>query len=221
MVIMLQLLDSNELKFQFSFKIKIVENVFGNNGDIWVGYIQSLCWQVYNVENLCFFCEINYELEVMMMFCNGYLIGGWCGCMSGISFNYMFNGCFDLFLCSWNWVIVIIGLDCENWVLVLCLWYCILEDCKDDNNLDIEDYMGCGDVILIWNCNGYEVLLMVCYLLCGGDCLYGVVQFDYGFLISNLLCGYVQVFDGYGESMIDYNYKVIYVGVGVLLLEWY
>jgi phospholipase A1 len=32
--------------------------------------------------------------------------------------------------------------------------------------------------------------------------------------------GYLQIFDGYGESRIDYNHRVSRVGVGILLADW-
>jgi hypothetical protein len=33
--------------------------------------------------------------------------------------------------------------------------------------------------------------------------------------------GYMELFKGYGESMIDYNHNATYLGVGVSLLDWY
>ena len=75
--------------------------------------------------------------------------------------------------------------------------------------------MGRGDATLTWNRNGHEVSLMARHSLRTGSRSHGALQLDYGFPISNLLRGHVQVFDGYGESLIDYNHKATYVGVGV------
>ncbi|MDX3932822.1 MAG: phospholipase A [Stenotrophomonas sp.] len=216
-----QLLDSNELKFQLSFKTKIVENLFGDNGDIWAGYTQSSRWQAYNADNSRPFRETNYEPEVMAVFRNGYSIGGWRGRMSAIGINHQSNGRADPFSRSWNRVIVSVGLDRENWALTLRPWYRLPESRSDDNNPDIEDYMGRGDATLVWNRNGHEIALMGRHSLRSGDRSHGALQLDYGFPISNLLRGHVQVFDGYGESMIDYNHKATYIGVGVSLLEWF
>jgi phospholipase A1 len=33
--------------------------------------------------------------------------------------------------------------------------------------------------------------------------------------------GYVQVFSGYGESMVDYNWKQTTVGAGISLADWF
>ncbi|WP_312319162.1 phospholipase A [Stenotrophomonas sp.] len=216
-----QQLDSNELKFQLSFKTKVWENVFGDNGDLWAGYTQSSRWQAYNADNSRPFRETNYEPEVMMMFRTGYSIGGWRGRMAGLSLTHQSNGRADPLSRSWNRVILNVGLDRENWALVLRPWYRLPEDREDDNNPDIEDYMGRGDAVLTWNRNGHEVSLLARHSLRGGDRSHGALQLDYGFPISNLLRGHIQVFDGYGESMIDYNHKATYVGVGVSLLEWY
>lgn len=216
-----QQLDSTELKFQLSFKTKLAEDVFGDNGDIWMGYTQSSRWQAYNSEQSRPFRETNYEPEVMLLFRNNYSIGGWRGRMSGISLDHMSNGRSDPFSRSWNRVILNVGLDRENWALVLRPWFRIKEEASDDNNPDIEDYMGRGDATLVWNHGGHEVALMARHSLRGGDRSHGALQLDWGFPINNLLRGHVQVFDGYGESMIDYNHRATYIGVGVSLLEWY
>ncbi|MCI2245964.1 phospholipase A [Xanthomonas sp. PPL568] len=214
-------LDSVEAKFQLSFKTKIVENIFGDNGDLWGGYTQSSRWQVYNSEQSRPFRETNYEPEVMLVFRNNYSLFGWKGRMTGIQLTHQSNGRSDPLSRSWNRAMLNIGLDRDNWALVLRPWYRIPESRKQDNNPDIEDYMGRGDATLIYNRNGHEVALMARHSLRGGDRSHGAVQLDWGFPISNLLRGHVQVFDGYGESMIDYNHRATYVGVGISLLEWF
>jgi len=214
-------LDSVEAKFQLSFKTKIVENLFGDNGDIWGGYTQSSRWQVYNADISRPFRETNYEPEVMLVFRNNYSIGGWKGRMTGIQLTHQSNGRSDPLSRSWNRVIFNFGLDRDNWALTVRPWYRIHEDAEDDNNADIEDYVGRADATLVYNRGGHEVALMARHSLRSGDRSHGALQLDWGFPINNLLRGHVQVFDGYGESLIDYNHRATYIGLGISLLEWY
>lgn len=216
-----QVLDSTELKFQLSFKTKVWENIFGDNGDLWAGYTQSSRWQAYNAEDSRPFRETNYEPELMLVFRNNYSFAGWHGRMAAIGLDHQSNGRSDPLSRSWNRVILNFGFDRDNWAFVVRPWYRIPESRSDDNNPDIEDYMGRMDATLIWNKDGHEVSLMGRHSLRSGDRSHGALQLDWGFPISNLLRGHVQVFDGYGESMIDYNHRATYVGVGISLLEWF
>lgn len=216
-----QILESTELKFQLSFKTKLAENLFDDNGDVWMGYTQSSRWQAYNGEDSRPFRETNYEPEVMLAFRNNYSLLGWKGRMTAVHFNHQSNGRSDPLSRSWNRVILNIGLDRENWALTLRPWWRLKEEAGEDNNRDIADYMGRGDATLTWNKDGHELSLMARHTLRSGDRSRGAVQLDYGFPISRQLRGHVQVFDGYGESLIDYNHKATYVGLGLSLLEWF
>ena len=217
----LQQLDDLEAKFQISFKTKLVENLFGDNGDIWAGYTQSSRWQAYNAGLSRPFRETNYEPEVMLVVRNNYSVLGWKGRMMGVGLNHQSNGRSDPFSRSWNRVIFSAGLDRENWVLVLRPWLRVGENAGEDNNPDIEDFIGRGDALLVYNRNGHELALTGRHSLRGGDRSHGSLQLDWGFPINNLLRGHVQVFDGYGESMIDYNHRATYIGLGFALLEWF
>ncbi|WP_425487562.1 phospholipase A [Marilutibacter spongiae] len=214
-------LDALEAKFQLSFKMKAWENIFGDNGDLWLGYTQSSRWQVYNSDISRPFRETNYEPEVTLMFRNNYSFLGWNGRMAGISLNHQSNGRADPISRSWNRVIGTVGLDRDNWSLVLRPWWRVDEDAADDNNADIEDYIGRGDATLVHVRGGHQLSLTARHSLRSGDRSHGSLQFDWGFPIHNNLRGHLQVFDGYGESMIDYNHRATYIGLGVSMLEWY
>ncbi|RPD85899.1 phospholipase [Luteimonas sp. 100069] len=216
-----QVLDSVETKFQLSFKTKAVENLFGSNGDIWMGYTQSSRWQTYNGDESRPFRETNYEPEVLAVFRTGYgLPGGWRGRMVGVGINHQSNGRGDPLSRSWNRVMFNVGFDRENWALMVRPWVRI-SDGNEDDNPDISEYMGRGDMTLTHVRNGHEFSLMGRHTLRGGDRSRGAAQFDWGFPIHRNFRGHLQVFSGYGESLIDYNHKATYVGLGISLLEWF
>ncbi|MGH8074378.1 MAG: phospholipase A [Lysobacter sp.] len=213
-------LSDVEAKFQLSFKTKAVENLFGDNGDIWMGYTQTSRWQVYNSENSRPFRETNYEPEVMLVFRNGYSLGDWRGRMLGIGINHQSNGRADPLSRSWNRVVVNVGLDRDNWALMLRPWWRI-SDGDEDENPGIENYIGRGDATLVYTRGGHEFSLMARHSLRGGEDSHGAVRLDWGFPLTRTLRGHLQVFDGYGESLIDYDHRATYVGLGVSLLEWF
>ncbi|ENV08442.1 hypothetical protein F966_03116 [Acinetobacter higginsii] len=216
-----QELTSSEAKFQLSFKTKAWENIFGNNGDLWLGYTQSSRWQVYNSEESRPFRETNYEPEASLMFRTNYEILGLNARLLGVTLNHQSNGRSDPLSRSWNRVIFNLGFEKDNFALMLRPWYRVEEDAKDDNNPDIKDYIGRGDLTAFYRKGNNDFSLMLRHSLKGGDRSHSAVQFDWAFPIKDKLRGHFQIFDGYGESLIDYNHRATYVGLGVSLMNWY
>lgn len=214
-------LDDTEAKFQLSFKTKVAENLFGDNGDLWTAYTQSSRWQVYNGEESRPFRETNYEPEVMLVFRNNYSLLGWRGRLLGMGINHQSNGRADPISRSWNRVVFNIGLDRDDWALTLRPWWRIPDGRNEDENPGIEDYVGRGDATLVRRWKGHEFAVMGRHSLRSGEHSRGAMQFDWGFPITRSFRGHLQVFDGYGESLIDYNHRATYMGLGISLLEWY
>lgn len=213
--------DDNETKFQLSLKAKIVEGVFGSYGDVWAGYTQTSRWQILNSDNSRPFRETNYEPEVSLILPTNYNFFGLNGRLFGLTLNHQSNGRSSPLSRSWNRAIINIGLERENWVIMLRPWYRIPETKSDDDNPDISNFMGRGDLQITRKWNNHEFSLMLRHSLKGGENSHGSAQFDWSFPIKNNLRGFAQVFNGYGESMIDYNHHSTYFGLGISLLNWY
>ncbi|GAA0259489.1 phospholipase A [Rhodanobacter caeni] len=216
-----QQLDNMEAKFQLSLKTKVWQGVFGDAGDLWVGYTQSSRWQVYNARLSRPFRETDYEPEAMLMFNTHYQALGWTGRILGIGVDHQSNGRGNPLSRSWNRVIGNIGFEREGWTVMLRPWWRIPESRSDDNNPDISDYMGRGEMQIVHEANGQEFGLMLRHSLRGGDRSHGAARFTWTFPMAGNLRGYAEIFHGYGESLIDYNHKATYLGLGISLLDWY
>lgn len=216
-----QNLTSTEAKFQLSLKTKAVENILGDNGDLWLGYTQSSRWQVYNSEESRPFRETNYEPEASLIFRTNYDLLGLNWRMLGLTINHQSNGRSDPLSRSWNRVMLNLGFEKDNFALMVRPWYRFEEKREDDNNPEIKNYIGRGDMTAFYRYKEHDFSLMLRHTLKGGDENRGAVQFDWSFPISGRLRGQFQLFDGYGESLIDYNHRATYVGLGVSLMNWF
>lgn len=214
-------LDNMEAKFQLSLKTKVWQGVFGDAGDLWLGYTQSSRWQVYNDNLSRPFRETNYEPEAMLVFDTHYEVLGWTGRLLGIGVNHQSNGRSNPLSRSWNRVIADVGFERDGWTVMLRPWWRVPEGGVDDNNPDISDYVGRGEMQIVREWNGHEFGLLLRHSFRGGSRSHGAGQFSWSFPIAGNLRGYMELFKGYGESMIDYNHNATYLGLGVSLLDWY
>ncbi len=211
-------LQKHEAKFQISFKTKLVQGVLAGHGDLWGGYTQTSRWQVYNGGLSRPFRETNYEPEVMLVFGTDVPLFGWDLRMLGVGFNHQSNGRGKPLSRSWNRIIGRIGLERPGWTIMYRPWVRVSEDAASDDNPDIIDYLGHGDLRVVHEWRQHEFSLMLRQNFSTG---YGARRFTWSFPLKRGIRGYLELFNGYGESLIDYNHEATYFGLGVTLLNWY
>ena len=85
---------------------------------------------------------------------------------------------------------------------------------------DITKYIGRGDVNVIYTRNGSVYSLIASHNLDVGSNIRGNLTFSWSYPIKGNLKGYLQASHGYGETLIDYNYRQTTVGIGISLVEW-
>ena len=83
---------------------------------------------------------------------------------------------------------------------------------------DIADYMGHFEFTTVYTKRNHEFSLMLRNNLKSDN--KGAVQLDWSFPAWGRLRGYAQYFNGYGESLVDYNQHVERFGVGILLTDF-
>jgi len=194
-----------EVKFQFSAKVNLAEGLFGDTGDLYFAYTQRSWWQAYNTDASSPFRESNYEPELFMNFDNAWRAMGWTNVRNRLALNHLSNGRSGPLSRSWNRVYVESIFQRGDWAFSLAPHWRIPESKSEDDNPDIERYMGYGDVTLARRLGDSELSL-----LWRGNPSAGNMgtQVDYSWpLFNGNIRGHVQYYYGYGESMIDYDHR--------------
>jgi phospholipase A1/A2 len=211
-------LENQEIKFQLSFQTKMGDDLVGGNGDLWFGYTQLSYWQLFNSAVSAPFRETNYEPEVYFSWLSGYDLGGLKLRAANLGLVHQSNGRAEPLSRSWNRVFADFQLVRGDFALSFKPWLRIKEDPQEDNNPGITDYLGNYELRLLYHWRGQVFSFMGRNLL-DSDGRYNA-ELAWSFPITGKLRGMVQWYNGYGESLIDYNYKMNRLGVGVMLTDW-
>ena len=213
------ILDNEEAKFQISFRFPIAKDVLDDNSRLYFGYTQLSLWQVYQSEISSPFRESNYEPEFWLSFLTDYEFLGMHGRLIDIGVNHQSNGRGDPLSRSWNRVFLRFIFEKGNYAISFRAYKRIDESSTDDDNPEITKYLGWSDIRLAYKHGDSNLGLMFRNNFRSGDDNYGAVQLDWSFPVSGKLKGYVQYFNGYGESLLDYNHRTNRIGIGFLLTD--
>ena len=211
---------NTELKFQLSLKTKVMEDLFDTSADLWFGYTQESHWQVYNEDNSRPFRATDYQPEIFLTqpVTADLPFGGRLR-MLGAGAIHHSNGQDDPLSRSWNRAYLMAGAEWGKLSVIPRLWARVNnESSSSEDNPDIEDYMGYGDIKFLYDLPEQQSL--------SGTLRYnpstnkGAAQIDYVYPLSKNVNGYIQLFQGYGESIIDYNHENTSIGFGIVLNDW-
>ena len=133
--------------------------------------------------------------------------------------HHQSNGQSDPLSRSWNRIVANFIFDRGNYVFSFRPWYKIPRSEEDDDNPVINDYMGYGELGALYRYKNHQVTAMLRNNL-DFDNNRNTIELNYTFPINERLKGIAQYFNGYGESLIDYNHRSHRIGIGILLTDW-
>ncbi len=208
-------INPTEVKFQLSMKALVARGVLG--GNLWAGYTQQSWWQLYAADSAPF-RETNFEPELFLRWKTDAEFAGFNVRGFAFGYNHESNGRSGDFSRSWNRLMGSMLFDRGNLAVYPRIWWRIPEDADSDDNPDIDDYLGSGDITLTYKYGSSIFTSLLRGNLKSLD--KGAVQLDWTFPVGGRFKGYVQYYYGYGESLIDYNHRNHRIGVGILLNDW-
>lgn len=213
-------LDDTEAQFQLSVKFPLAVNLFDKNIDIFAAYTIRSFSQAYNSDISFPFRDTNHEPEAWVQFRPDWRFAGFSNSVNALGFVHQSNGRGGDLSRSWNRIYANFLLERGDLALGIKPWYRIPGN-ADDDNPDIDDFLGYGEVRAAykWKENTFGMMFRNVF---ESGFEKGAVELSWSFPLwdYDYFRGYVQYFNGYGQSLIDYNQRVNSIGIGLSLTDY-
>lgn len=221
-----QELQNTEVEFQVSFKVAINEKpLWRDSGYVHFAYTAKSFWQAYNTDESSPFRDTNHEPEIFAVFQTDWQALGARVPLVHLGLSHQSNGRSGAQSRSWHRLYTRIIFDYRNYYWSFKPWWRLPESAKSspedptgDDNPDIDDYYGYFELRGFRRFGQNDLSLMLRNNLRSDN--KGAVELGYSYLFAKTKRGYVQLFHGYGDSLLDYNHKTTRLGVGIMLNNW-
>ena len=211
-------LDKNEVKFQFSMKFPIIENLFDNQGSVQFAYTNLSFWQAYNADASSPFRETVHEPEIFLIFQNDWEYLGIKNRLIQLGVVHQSNGRSEAQSRSWNRIYADFIFQRGDFYLSFKPWYRLGgTGSGEEDNPDIEKFLGHGEIRTAYAGGKHTFSIMLRNNFRSSN---GALELNWSFPMSRRVKWFVQYFNGYGESLIDYNARVNRVGIGIAFTDW-
>ncbi len=205
-----------DFKFQLSFKAPVLSHIFHKQNVLYFAYTQKSFWQAYT--NSPFFRENNYEPELFLdNQINLPITSTWSLRHINAGVVHQSNGRGGIYERSWNRGYVETIFYCGNLSVSLKAWSIFHDPSLEIHNPDIGHYLGYGS-FLVRYARDRQAISLETYNDLESGFSRGSVIVTYSFPLLTRINGFIQIFNGYGQSLIEYNHRTNAIGLGFLLM---
>lgn len=218
------LIDDIEAKFQISVKMPVyLPDINEGLEGLYFGFTAMSLWQVYNDELSKPFRETNYEPEVFYNWQTRLSVLGFRFNLAQLGLVHQSNGQDQRRSRSWNRLYASLLFSDQDSFYFLKAWYRFKEDNKDepldpggDDNPDITHYLGHFEFGYGTYFGNFKLMTLLRNNLKTSDNK-GSVELNLSYPINDRYEILLQYFNGYGDSLIDYNRHQKRISLGVQL----
>ncbi|NND81781.1 MAG: phospholipase A [Gammaproteobacteria bacterium] len=205
-----QELNDEEIKFQISIRSLLLNNL-PFDANLYAAYTNQSHWQAYNEANSRPFRETNHQPELMLDFPVDRKYRGITLNTLRFALNHQSNGRSGLISRSWNRAYTELLMSTKYSKVNLRSWWLITDD---EDNPDIDNFMGRFQIDGLREFGKHQLHWKLRHNLQSDS--KGAYELGWSRQIGGRddIHAYLHYFNGYGESLIDYNRKTERIGLG-------
>lgn len=226
-------LDAQDLKFQFSLKSELYNNIplirdlpYVTSSRLWGAYTQKSYWQIFDSESSRPLRENNYEPELILSLGVDNVVDGvkkdYIPRMLNLGLVHQSNGRSNPTSRSWNRLYLEGGWELTDRLsLMVRPWWRIPENSRKDDNPDIVKFLGYGDMTVRYETpsRNTAISLLMRNNLRSDNKGFAQIDLQQRMFDNPYLKFHMLLSSGYGETLLDYNHSQTVLGFGISLGE--